>query len=134
MRCKIHDYKYHNHIHNSPQPPTMSPKESLKDKASKDIHSDNPTQLGDPVSLKAETSDKQQKPPTKDDGGGSGNGGKEQKKGSLAEAAMKNPTLLGDPVSLKVEKDQSGSDGPQDRKEEREGGAKKEEGGGKSKL
>ena len=69
-------------------------------KSLKDLAKENPTQLGDPVSLKAETSDTQ---PTDDDmpnksaqaravnGEGQNNG------------TTSNKTQLGDPVSLKAE-------------------------------
>lgn len=65
----------------------------------------NPSRLGDPTSLKAETAETQ---PTQRDRGGSGADAKgdspEKKQLSLKEAAMRNPTALGDPVSLKAEK------------------------------
>jgi hypothetical protein len=64
----------------------------------------NPSQLGDPVSLKAETSDTQ---PTKDDlgakGGSGGDGKKTLKERAEEKLASGNPTQLGDPVSLKAE-------------------------------
>ena len=81
-------------------------KKRLKDLA-------NPTQLGDPVSLKAESANS--KPTNQDRGlGSSGNnrsgsipvdssGSKDTSKKSLKELAQNNPTLLGDPVSLKAE-------------------------------
>ncbi|MCJ1314538.1 hypothetical protein MMC25_008220 [Agyrium rufum] len=61
----------------------------------------NPSQLGDPVSLKAETSNSE---PTDNDRGArslqqSGSGSKPK----LKDLAMKNVTMLGDPVSLKAE-------------------------------
>ncbi|SLM41412.1 epoxide [Lasallia pustulata] len=81
-----------------------SGKKRLKDLA-------NPTQLGDPVSLKAEAADSS--PTDQDRGANSGaelhqDSGKPSSSGSgekksLKEAAMANPTLLGDPVSLKAE-------------------------------
>ena len=66
----------------------------------------NPSQLGDPVSLKAETSDSS---PTDQDKGSkssqpSGNGNSARPKKSLKDLAKENPTMLGDPVSLKTEK------------------------------
>ncbi|KAI0097911.1 hypothetical protein GGR51DRAFT_454969 [Nemania sp. FL0031] len=89
--------------------------ESLREKASKKVRGPdaNPTQLGDPISLKAETSDYV---PTEDEGGGelpspsaSLEGGK-NKRGTLREKVAKklngpdaNPTQLGDPISLKNE-------------------------------
>lgn len=66
-------------------------KKSLKDTAK-----DNPSQLGDPVSLKAETS--KTEPTEKDRANKSGDGHK-----SLKDLAEKNPTQLGDPVSLRAE-------------------------------
>ena len=81
-----------------------SGKKRLKDLA-------NPTQLGDPVSLKAEAADSS--PTDQDRGAGPGpkvqeNSGKQSSSGSsekksLKQLAMANPTLLGDPVSLKAE-------------------------------
>lgn len=98
----------------------MAPqKKSLADSA-KDSLKNNPSALGDPVSLKAETADSS---PTENDrgaandksslGAGAGAGGNKksdghtENDGSLGAAAMKNPSLLGDPVSLKAEKSQS---------------------------
>jgi beta-phosphoglucomutase-like phosphatase (HAD superfamily) len=78
-------------------------KKKLKDLA-------NPTQLGDPVSLKAETADSM---PTDQDRGSassskgtqssSSNTTNEKDRKSLKELATQNPTMLGDPVSLKAE-------------------------------
>ncbi|KAI4761792.1 hypothetical protein E4T52_05984 [Aureobasidium sp. EXF-3400] len=68
-------------------------------KSLKDTAKDNPTQLGDPVSLKAETSSTE--PTEKDRPNKSGSGGDGHK--SLKELAKENPTQLGDPVSLKAE-------------------------------
>jgi hypothetical protein len=81
----------------------------------------NPSQLGDPISLKNEMSDKDLKPeqntrksqqtntrntPSQESGSGSGRGGKEK----LREKASKalhgpdaNPSMLGDPISMKNE-------------------------------
>ncbi|KAK5168284.1 uncharacterized protein LTR77_006853 [Saxophila tyrrhenica] len=72
-----------------------SPKKSLKDLAS-----ENPTQIGDPVSLKAETSNTQ---PTEHDMPNKADrarpvGGEGAKEGEQA-----NRSQLGDPVSLKAE-------------------------------
>lgn len=63
----------------------------------KDLAAANPTQLGDPVSLKAETSSTE---PTDQD-----RPNKEKKSlKEMAEEKLKtNPTMLGDPVSLKAE-------------------------------
>ncbi|KAF2717760.1 hypothetical protein K431DRAFT_276278 [Polychaeton citri CBS 116435] len=59
----------------------------------------NPSQIGDPVSLKAETSSHS---PTKDDAGSHGSSDKSLKQ--KAEEKLKtNPSALGDPVSLKAE-------------------------------
>ncbi|CAK3892320.1 Hypothetical predicted protein [Lecanosticta acicola] len=75
-------------------------KKSLKDVA-KDT---NPSQLGDPVSLKAETSNTE---PTDDDRGAKKNeteGGDNKSLKEVAQDKMKtNPSQLGDPVSLKAE-------------------------------
>ncbi|KAI4123042.1 MAG: hypothetical protein LQ347_006297 [Umbilicaria vellea] len=84
---------------------------SSKKKSLKELAMENPTLLGDPVSLKAETADSS--PTDQDRGASSGaerprddehssNTGSSKKK-SLKELAMANPTLLGDPVSLKAE-------------------------------
>jgi hypothetical protein len=70
---------------------------SLKDKAEASLKK-NPSALGDPVSLKAETSDTE---PTDQDRPAK-QGGKKGKK-TLNEMAKSNPTMLGDPVSLKAE-------------------------------
>jgi len=69
----------------------------------------NPTALGDPVSLKAETEDSA---PTQHDRPSKGNGSNQNKgQGSLKEVAERdlneakkgNRSMLGDPVSLKAE-------------------------------
>ncbi|KAG9826014.1 patatin-domain-containing protein, partial [Aureobasidium melanogenum] len=65
-------------------------------KSLKDTAKDNPSQLGDPVSLKAETSNTE--PTEKDRPNKSGDGHK-----SLKDLAQENPTQLGDPVSLRAE-------------------------------
>jgi hypothetical protein len=75
--------------------PTNHPQKSLKDTAK-----DNPTQLGDPVSLKAETSSTE--PTEKDRPAKSSQKGGDGHK-SLKDLAKENPTQLGDPVSLKAE-------------------------------
>ncbi|MCJ1476188.1 hypothetical protein MMC13_004853 [Lambiella insularis] len=68
----------------------------------------NPSQLGDPVSLKAESADSQPtdqdrgaQSPSSDSKSGSTTGNRPSK--SLKELAKENPTQLGDPVSLKAE-------------------------------
>lgn len=91
--------------------------ETLREKASKSLHGPdaNPSQLGDPISLKAEASDNIPKPdeagsqssptpPSRSDT--SGQAGRE----TLREKAAKklhgpdaNPSQLGDPISLKAE-------------------------------
>lgn len=91
--------------------------EKLREKAAKSLHGPNanPSQLGDPISLKAEASDNIPKPdeagsqsspspPSRPDR--SGQGGRE----TLREKAAKklhgpdaNPSQLGDPISLKAE-------------------------------
>lgn len=90
--------------------------ENLREKATKALHGPNanPSQLGDPVSLKAEASDRipkpeeagsQPSPSISSSGSGSGAGGEK-----LREKAVKklhgegaNPSQLGDPISLKAE-------------------------------
>ncbi|GAB7350846.1 hypothetical protein MBLNU459_g1377t1 [Dothideomycetes sp. NU459] len=75
-------------------------KSSLKDVASR-----NPSQLGDPVSLKAETSNTT---PTDNDrpnkAGSSRGGGQGGEHKTLKQVAQEtNPSQLGDPISLKAE-------------------------------
>lgn len=72
--------------------------DSLKKQAEKELASGNPSQLGDPTSLKAETS---KMDPTKDEAGTKKDGQKGHE--TLSDLAKKNPTMLGDPVSLKAE-------------------------------
>ena len=87
----------------APQLPPPAKPNSLADSAKK-----NPSQLGDPVSLKAEPANSS---PTEHDKGASGDqknatgqsGGKDKDKETLAEKALKNPTALGDPISIKAE-------------------------------
>lgn len=83
---------------------STSSRKSLKDIAQSKLDSGNATQLGDPISLKAETADSS---PTDDDRGAAGNAkGSEEKTGerkTLKQLAEANPTQLGDPVSLKAE-------------------------------
>lgn len=62
-------------------------------------HGSNPSQLGDPVSLKAETSNTS--PTDQDLGARSGSASNAKPTSSLSDAAKK--TMLGDPVSLKAE-------------------------------
>jgi hypothetical protein len=69
-------------------------------KSLKDIAKENPTQIGDPVSLKAETADSK---PTPDDTGAKGDGEKKTLKQKAEEKLKTDPSMLGDPVSLKAE-------------------------------
>lgn len=99
---------------------TNGQEETLREKAAKKLHGPNanPSQLGDPISLKAEASDNIPRPeeagsqssPTRPGNsssisGRSGSGGE-----TLREKAAKklhgegaNPSQLGDPISLKAE-------------------------------
>ncbi len=83
----------------------------------KDAAMQNPSLLGDPVSLKAENADSE---PTGQDKGARTDVGahpkpedkeketkRPQGKSKLKDAAMKNPSLLGDPVSMKSENSDS---------------------------
>lgn len=98
--------------------------ETLREKAAKSLHGPdaNPSQLGDPISLKAEASDHIPKPdeagsqssPTPPSKSGSSNGTSGAGSETLREKAAKklhgpdaNPSQLGDPISLKAE--QSGN-------------------------
>jgi hypothetical protein len=75
---------------------------SLKDIA-REKNETNPSQLGDPVSLKAEAADSK---PTPDDTGAKSDkdGGEKKTLKQKAEEKLKsNPSALGDPVSLKAE-------------------------------
>lgn len=96
---------------------------TLKEKAESALKS-NPSALGDPVSLKAETSssthDLKQQPPTeKHKQVKSSEGSKQTGKKSLKEVAKdSNPSLLGDPISLKAEK-------TDDKRDPDEGGKRK---------
>ena len=69
---------------------------SLKDRAQEKLN-DNPSAIGDPVSLKNEQSSGN---PAESEAGAKDRG---ERKKTLKEAAMDNPSLLGDPVSLKAE-------------------------------
>jgi len=83
----------------------------------RDAAMQNPSLLGDPVSLKAENTDTE--PTDQDKGAGTDVGAhpkpgdkekevkRSQGKGKLKDAAMKNPSLLGDPVSMKSENSDS---------------------------
>jgi hypothetical protein len=84
-------------LHNFISIMAPSNNDSLKSKAEASLKK-NPTALGDPVSLKAETSDTK---PTEKDQPNSGSATEEKR--SLKEMAQSNPTMLGDPVSLKAE-------------------------------
>lgn len=95
--------------------------EKLREKATKALHGPNanPSQLGDPISLKAEASDHIPKPEEAGAGPSSGSsssssssaGGAARRGGeTLREKATKklkgpdaNPSQLGDPISLKAE-------------------------------
>lgn len=79
---------------------SSSSRKSLKDLAEDKLKSGNASQLGDPVSLKAETADSS---PTDSDKGAAGGKGKSLKE--LAESKLEsgNASMLGDPVSLKAE-------------------------------
>lgn len=81
---------------------------STQKKPLKDLATSNRTRLGDPISLKAETSDTS--PTEHDRGAGDAGGGSDKKEGkkTLKQAAQENPTMLGDPVSLKAEKTSGG--------------------------
>ena len=107
----------------------MPEEKSLKSTAEDKLKS-NPSALGDPVSLKSETSDKSSK---KDESGSQSSSkssspsssnssspsssqssgmedqaqDKPKEKKSLKELAESNPTMLGDPVSLKAESSDS---------------------------
>ena len=76
----------------------------MADKSLKDSAKDNPTAMGDPVSLKAEKSDSQ---PTENDKPNDSEDSKKSLKDIAEEdlnAAKKgNRSMLGDPVSLKAE-------------------------------
>ena len=88
--------------------------ETLREKVAKNLHGPdaNPSQLGDPISLKNETSDRL---PTEDEKGSqspspSAARSKDQGGDTLREKAMKklhgpdaNPSMLGDPISMKNE-------------------------------
>ena len=63
----------------------------------------NPTQLGDPVSLKAEAADSEPTDQDRGAGGTQAQSTKDSKRPSLKDLAKKNPSMLGDPVSLKAE-------------------------------
>lgn len=99
--------------------PNKGQGETLREKATKSLHGPNanPSQLGDPISLKAEASDhipkpdeagsgSQSSPTSPSQSGGGGGSGRE----TLREKATKklhgkgaNPSQLGDPISLKAE-------------------------------
>ena len=82
-----------------PKPSTNSSSNTLADSAKK-----SPSALGDPVSLKNESSDSS---PTEHDNGARSSQGQNQSGSrdheSLSQKALKNPSALGDPVSLKAE-------------------------------
>lgn len=99
---------------------TQGQGEKLREKAAKALHGPNanPSQLGDPISLKAEASDRIPKPeeagsqssPTSSGGRSSSNSRSGAGGETLREKAAKklhgegaNPSQLGDPISLKAE-------------------------------
>ena len=96
----------------------MAPHKTLKQKAEEKLASGNATQLGDPISLKAETSDniptpekagakgshEDPKQSSSDAKPGSQSPSKDSKHETLKEIVKEtNPTMLGDPISLKAE-------------------------------
>ena len=83
----------------SPLTPHQDNNKSLKTIAL-EKNDNNPSQLGDPVSLKAETADSH---PTPDDTGAKDGGEKKTLKQKIEEKLKTNPSALGDPVSLKAE-------------------------------
>jgi hypothetical protein len=98
-------------VHSAADSPHMKPRANVflqDNKSLKQIatekNTSNPSQLGDPVSLKAETSSTQ---PTKDDlgakGSHEGKGEKTLKQRAQEKIDKGNPSQLGDPVSLKAE-------------------------------
>lgn len=68
--------------------------QTLKEKAEEKLKSGNPTQLGDPVSLKAETS---KRDPTEEEKGA------DRAAKDTNASQEENPSMLGDPISLKAE-------------------------------
>lgn len=75
---------------------SMGDDQSLKSKAQQKLKSGNASQLGDPVSLKAETSERVPKEGEE--------GAKTNEHKTLKEVAQEtNPSMLGDPISLKAE-------------------------------
>jgi hypothetical protein len=74
---------------------------SLKYRASSNIKN-NPTALGDPISLKAETSDIE--PTENDRPNPEGQSQKNQSHETMKQKLERNPTALDDSVSLKAEK------------------------------
>jgi hypothetical protein len=74
---------------------------SLKDRADSNIQN-NLTALGDPISLKAETSNSE--PTENDRPNREGQPQKNQSHETMKQKLERNPTALGDPVSLKAEK------------------------------
>ncbi|KAH8775466.1 hypothetical protein F5883DRAFT_518876 [Diaporthe sp. PMI_573] len=97
--------------------PTKGKGETLREKAAKSLHGPNanPSQLGDPISLKAETSDNIPKPdeagsqssptpPSRSVSSGRAGGEKLREKAARKlHGPDANPSLLGDPISLKAE-------------------------------
>lgn len=107
--------------HTNPSSSSSAPGEKLREKATKKLHGPdaNPSQLGDPISLKAETSDTNPKPeeagsakstPSTSTSPPAKSGNDKQGDETLREKAAKklhgpeaNPSQLGDPTSLKAE-------------------------------
>ncbi|KAK4560380.1 hypothetical protein LTR86_005576 [Recurvomyces mirabilis] len=75
---------------------------SLKQVA-KETKSAAPSQLGDPVSLKAETSSTQPTDQDKPNEASSKSGGGQTLKEKAEQKLKSNPSALGDPISLKAE-------------------------------
>lgn len=97
--------------------PINSQGETLREKASKSLHGPNanPSQLGDPISLKAEASNHIPKPdeagsqsqsspdPPSKSGSGVGHETLREKAAKKLHGPNANPSQLGDPISLKAE-------------------------------
>lgn len=79
----------------------MGEHKTMKQKVEEKLKSGNPGIIGDPTSLKAESSDRV---PTEEEAGAASSKNGEQKKSLKQIAQQTNPTMLGDPISLKAEK------------------------------
>ncbi|KAL9057918.1 MAG: hypothetical protein Q9162_002045 [Coniocarpon cinnabarinum] len=86
-------------------PPSPSQDGSQNTNTLADAAKRNPSALGDPVSLKNESSDSSPTEHDKPNQGpsSSNNSGSQKDHETLSQKALKNPTALGDPVSLKAE-------------------------------